>query len=116
MQYLYPYKNLQVSDKNEVLYVHKGVKVRKVNRVELLIPEPVFRKILDACDESGMSIHKVLYYSGRPCERCDPEITVYGMDGIGRRIKKGLLNLPESNGISIIEKAKNKKQCQNKQQ
>jgi hypothetical protein len=96
-----------MSEKNPVLYIHQGVKVRKLNRVELLLPEHVFRKIIDACEQSGMSIHKVLYYSGRPCERCDPEITVYGNDGIGRKIKKGLLNLPESNGVNIIQKAKN---------
>ena len=94
---------------NEVIYEHKGVSVRPLNRVTLLIPEPVFRQLIDACDESGLSIHKVLYFSGRPCERCAPQVMVYDKDGQPRMIKKGILNLPESNGINIIQKAKNKK-------
>jgi hypothetical protein len=97
-----------MKEKRPVLYVYKGVKVRQVNRVELLIPEPVFKKLIDATEESGMSIHKVLYYSGRPCERCDPEIRVYDTEGKPHVIKKGILNLPESNGINIIQKAKNR--------
>ena len=94
--------------KNQIIEYYKGVPVRRSNVLKLLVPEPVFKKIIDSCDETEMSIHKVLYYSGRPCERCDPEITVYGEDGIGRKIKKGLLNLPESNGINIVQKAKNR--------
>jgi hypothetical protein len=94
---------------NDVLYTHKGVSVRQLNRVELLIPEPVFKTIIDACAESGFSIHKVLYFSGRPCERCAPQVMVYDKDGQPRMIKKGILNLPESNGINIVQKAKNRK-------
>jgi hypothetical protein len=94
--------------KNEIKGYYKGVPLRQSNVVKLLVPEPVFKKLIDACDESGMSIHKVLYYSGRPCERCDPEIRVYDAEGKPHVIKKGILNLPESNGINIIQKAKNR--------
>jgi len=97
-----------MANSNPVLQVYKGIKIRKVNRVELQLPEPVFKRLIDAADESGMSIHKVLYYSGRPCERCDPEIRVYDAEGKPHVIKKGILNLPESNGINIIQKAKNR--------
>jgi len=98
-----------MAGRGEVIDIYKGVKIRRCNEVTLRFGVAEFKRIIDACEQSGLSIQKVLYYSGRPCERCDHEITVYGTDGIGRRIKKGLLNLPESNGINIIQKAKNRK-------
>jgi len=99
-----------MAGRGEVIDTYKGIKIRKCNEVTLRFGVAEFKRIIDACDQSGMSIQKVLYYSSRPCNACSPEILVYGEDGQPRRIKKGILNLPDSNGVNIIQKAKNN-QC-----
>lgn len=94
---------------NPVLYEYKGIEIRKYNRVELTFGEVSFKKIIDEVDETGLSIHKVLAYSGQPCDRCKgTSIMVYDKEGNEKKVKRGILHVPESNGISILQKAKNR--------
>lgn len=98
-----------MSKMNPVIEVYKGVNVRTTNVVKLVLSPVHFKKILDESDSTGLSIPKLLAYSGKPCDKCkDTCYTVYGDDGEPIRIKKGILHIPESNGISIIKKAKMK--------
>lgn len=92
---------------NPVLYQYKGVNIRKLNRVTLKLSEHHFKKIIDEVDNTGLSIHKVLAYSGKPCEKCmGTEVTAYDKNDNEIKVKKGLLHIPENNGINIIENSK----------
>lgn len=94
---------------NPVLYVYKGVNIRRYNKVQLTFGEVQFKKIIDEADGSDLSIHKVLAYSGKPCDRCrDTSVFVYDKEGNEKKVKRGILHVPEGNGIGIIQKAKNK--------
>lgn len=97
-----------MSVKNPVLFTYKGVNVRQYNHVKITVPPHVFQELIDAVDDTNMSMHKVLYFSSRPCERCEAFVTVYDKDGNAHRIKRGLFNLPDSNGVNIVQKAKNR--------
>lgn len=90
----------------EIICYHKGIPVRKSNRVVLKFSETTYKKLIDAAHESGFSIHKILYFSGRPCEKCEPMVTVYDKNGEPKKIQRGILNLPENNGINIVEQTK----------
>lgn len=96
---------------NPVIEIYKGVNIRKVNEVCLSLNPTYFKKIIDEVDRTGLSIPKVLAYSGKPCDKCkDTSIAVYDKDGNVTHVKKGILHVPDSNGVNIIEKAKCKKQ------
>ena len=91
-------------DNNPVIGVYHGVSIRRYNRITLKFGEVEFKKVLDEVVSSGLSIHKVLAYSGTPCERCKDTKFHSGEYSI----KKGLICLPESNGINIIQHAMKK--------
>ena len=92
----------------DILYYYKGIAIRKSNRHTFLFPEAAYKRLIDAAEETGLSIHKILYYSGRPCDKCPPQITVYDKNGKAKVLKKGILNEPDSNGVNIIEQSKNR--------
>ncbi len=95
---------------NPVLYQHKKVNVRRCNKVVLLFGEVAFKKMIDEVDKTGLSIHKILAYSGKPCERCKgTEVVIFDKNDNEVKIKKGLLHIPENNGTNIIQKANAKK-------
>jgi len=92
---------------NPVLEIFKGVKIRKWNTVELQLRDYAYKKLLNEVDSSGLSIQKVLAYSGQPCERCKGvDVQFLDKDGNLKKIKKGILQVPESNGVSILDKAR----------
>lgn len=92
---------------NPIIESYKGVNIRQVNEVKLSLNPIYFKRIIDEVDKTGLSIHKVLAYSGKPCERCkDIGVTIYNEEGEPINIRRGILHVPEGNGISILEKAK----------
>lgn len=96
---------------NPIIEVYKGVNIRNINEVCLSLSPTYFKKLIDEVDETGLSLHKVIAYSGQPCAKCkDTSVAVYDHEGNVKHIKRGILHIPESNGTNIIEKA-NKKTC-----
>jgi hypothetical protein len=94
---------------NSIIENYKGVNVRSVNIVKLRLDPVRFKKLLDEVDRTGLPIPKILAYSGKPCERCkDVCVVIYGKEGELIHIKRGMLHVAESNGNSIIDKAKNR--------
>jgi hypothetical protein len=95
---------------NPILYTYKGIVIRKYNRVELTFGEASFKKIIDEVDTTGLSIQKVLAYSGQPCEVCKgTTVSVQCKEGkqkVMREVRKGILHIPESNGTNLLLKAK----------
>lgn len=92
---------------NKVVEIYKDVNIRKCNRVALYFGISDFKKLIDAADDTGLSIHKILAYSGQPCEKCkNISVIIFDKDGDAKKIKKGILRMPENNGINIIQKAK----------
>jgi len=94
---------------NPVIEVYKGVNIRAINEVRLSLNPSYFKKIIDEVDKTGLSIHKVIAYSGKPCDRCkNTDVTVYDSDGNPKYVRRGILHIPDSNGVDIITKAKNR--------
>ena|SRR5690349_24622935 len=97
---------------NPVIEIYKGVNIRAINEVCLSLNPTYFKKIIDVVDETGLSIPKVIAYSGKPCEKCkDTSVIVYDNEGNPKYVKRGILHIPDSNGIDIITKAKNRNKC-----
>ena len=89
-----------------VVEVYKGVNIRKCNIVRLRLGVVAYKKILDIVESSGLSIQKVIAYSGKPCERCkDVDVIVFNKAGEEKKIKRGIVPIPQQNsGGNIIEK------------
>lgn len=93
--------------KNPVLESYKGVNIRQCNKVVLSFGKSQFKRLVDECEATGLSIPKVLYYSGQPCEKCkNYSVTFFDEDGNAKKVRKGILDMPGGSGIGIIEKAK----------
>ena len=95
---------------NPIIGTYKGVNIRKCNVVKIKMGIAEFKRMIDESESSGLSIPKVIYYTGKPCTRCE-NTNVFFLDKLGneQKVKRGLLSLPEGNGISIVEIAKLKK-------
>lgn len=94
---------------NPIIEIYKGVNVRTINEVKLPLGPIHFKRIIDESDKTGLSIPKLLAYSGKPCEKCkDICVVIYGKEGEVIHVRRGILHVPEANGISIIQKAKNR--------
>ncbi len=95
---------------NPVIEIYKGIEIRRTNTIRLRFGVVQYKKILDEVEETGLSIHKVIAYSGKPCDKCKGVDVVYydSCDNI-HKIKRGILAIPEGNGINVIQQAKNKK-------
>lgn len=95
---------------NSIIENYKGINIRTVNIVKICIDPVRYKKIIDEVEKTGLSIPKLLAYSGRPCEKCkDIRVVIYGKEGELIHIKRGILHVPESNGCDIISMAKNRK-------
>lgn len=94
--------------KNPVLYVYKGVKIRKWNKVDLMIDDSSFKEIIDVVELTGFSIKKVLSLSGQPCERCkNIDVVAFDRKGDPRTIRRGILKSPhQDSGKNVITHAK----------
>lgn len=90
-----------------IVEIYKGVKIRHCNRVVLKFGIADYKKIIDSVDSTDLSIGKILAYSGQPCDRCKGlEIVVFNKKNEQVGIKKGMLRVPENNGVNIIENNK----------
>lgn len=99
-----------MANKNKILGTHLGVPYRHCNRVVLKFGIVAFKKLIDEVEKTGLSLQKVIAYSGKPCERCkDVEVTIIDKNDNLVKIKRGILPIPENNGINIISQMKNKK-------
>lgn len=88
---------------NPILYQYKGVNIRKYNKVVFRVGENSFRKLIDETERTGLSCHKILAYTSRPCEICkSTDVTVYHEDR-KVNIKKGLLHVPQNSGVNITK-------------
>ncbi len=97
---------------DSIIENYKGVNIRTVNRVVISLDPVRYKKIIDEVEKTGLSIPKLLAYSGKPCEKCkDACVVIYGKEGELIHIKRGILHVPEGNGNSILDKAKNR--CKN---
>lgn len=93
--------------KNPVLESYKGINIRRCNKVALIFSKRQFKKIIDECESTGLSVHKMLYYSSQPCEKCkNYSVTFFDEEGNAKKVRKGVLDMPGGSGIGIIEKAK----------
>lgn len=102
-----------MAKENPIIGTYKGVSYRHCNRVVLKFGIAAYKKIIDEVDKSGLSIQKVLAYSGKPCDRCkDIEVTFFDKEDNEVKVKRGILPIPENNGINIIKQHKNIK-CRN---
>lgn len=99
--------------KNPVLYIYKGVRVRKWNKVDITIDDSSFREIIDAVERTGFSIKKILALSGKPCERClGMEVVAFDKKGDPHKIKRGILKAPQQDsGKNIIIHAQSHTTC-----
>jgi len=98
-------------ENNPVIQIYKGITIRKYNKVNLMMGEVQFKKLIDEVDRTGFSIPKILSYSSKPCDRCkDMMVVAYDKEGNEMLIKRGILSMhvPEGNGVDIITKAKNR--------
>ncbi len=92
-----------------IIEVYKGISIRSVNVVRIGLGPVHYKRIIDESEKTGLPIPKLLAYSGKPCEKCkDVCVIIFDKEGELVHIKRGLLHVPQSNGISIIEKAKNR--------
>jgi len=89
---------------NEVIEIYHGVKIRRSNRVVIKFGVVEFKRLIDQVAESNLSIHKVLAYSGMPCAKCQ-SIPVVATNAMGDevQIKRGILSVPEGNGLNILQ-------------
>lgn len=106
-------KSYEVCDTNPVIEVYHGVKIRKSNRVVMKFGVAEFKRLLDEVASSQLSIHKVLAYSGKPCSKCQstPVIATNAM-GDQVEIKRGILSVPEPNGVNMLQLLKVKSQAE----
>lgn len=94
---------------DSIIENYKGVNIRTVNRVVISLDPVRYKKLIDEVEKTGLSIPKLLAYSGKPCEKCkDVCVVIYGKEGELIHIKRGMLHVPETNGVDILTKAKNK--------
>lgn len=92
---------------NPVIEVYKGVQIRHCNRIWLKVGIAAYKQLIDISEETGLSVLKILHYSGKPCTRCkDVGVVVFTKEGEEKIIKRGILGLPEGSGISFVEQAK----------
>jgi len=91
-------------EKNPIVEVYKGVNIRHCNRVIIKMGIANFKRIIDASESTGLSIPKVLAYSGKPCETCKDIDVVVHKDKKDVKIKRGLLSVPSNNGSSIVKR------------
>ena len=92
---------------NPVIEVFLGVKIKEWNEVSILLKDYQYKKLLKEAHDSNQSLQKTIAYSGQPCERCKGmEVQFLDKDGILRKIKRGILQIPESNGTNIFDKIK----------
>lgn len=95
-----------MNKRNPVLECYKGIQIRSVNEVKLYLSPHHFKKIIDVVELTGLSIPKVIAYSGQPCEKCQHiGVTIYDDDGNPKNIKRGILPIPSNSGGNIIKKA-----------
>lgn len=105
---------------DDIVEWFQGVPIKKSgNRVVLKLGAVAYKKLLQAMSETGLSAYKVIAHSSKPCEKCQPDITIYNKDSKPVKIKRGLLSsyIPENNGINIIQQkqiqgAKSNTDCQ----
>ncbi|HUM53452.1 MAG TPA: hypothetical protein PK431_16660 [Chitinophagales bacterium] len=99
-----------MAKENPIIGTYKGVSYRHCNRIVLKFGIAAFKKIIDEVDKTGLSIQKVITYSGKPCDKCkDVEVTIFDKEDNLIKVKRGILPMPETNGINIITQYNNKK-------
>lgn len=92
---------------NPILERYKGIDVRRTNIIKLRFGVVQFKKIIDEVEETGLSVHKVLAYSGKPCDKCKGvDVVYYDSNDTPHNIKRGILAIPEGNGLNIFQQAK----------
>jgi len=100
---------------NPVIEEYKGVKIRRFNSVEFKFGIVQYKKILDEVESTGLSIHKLIAHSSQPCDKCKgSDVVFYDKNDNLCKVKRGILSIPESNGISIIQNARDKKEGKRK--
>lgn len=98
---------------NPVIEIYKGVKIRKQNRIKILLNQTEFKELLDYVVSTSLSVKRVLALSGTPCERCKGiDILCYDECGNSHKIKRGILKQPhQSSGLTIIKHAESNSTC-----
>lgn len=97
---------------DDIVEYFEGVPIRRSgNKIVLSLGAASYKKILIAMLETGLSAHKIIAYSSRPCDKCLPDVTIFNSSAQPVKIKKGILfdHFPETNGINIFQQKKQKK-------
>lgn len=95
--------------RNCVIEVYKGINIRQVNEVKLHLSPHHFKKIIDVVESTGLSIPKVIAYSGQPCEKCrNTCVMILDKEGNSKPVKRGILPIPGGSGLNIIQKGYDK--------
>jgi hypothetical protein len=89
---------------NPVLEIYRGVNVRRWNDVKFKVTAEAFKELLDLSESTGLSVKKIIAYSGQPCDRCKGMDVVVFTDAGTYRIKRGILKVPhQTSGHNIIQ-------------
>lgn len=99
------------SNENEIIEYYRGVPIRRCyQKIVLKVSVVTYKKMIDIVAETGLPMAKVLAYSGQPCEKCPNACVIaFNKNDEPVKIKRGILPIPETNGINIIQQYKNKK-------
>lgn len=96
-----------MSGYRQVIEVYKGVRIRRYNYLRMLFGVAEYKKLIDVAEDTGLSIKKILAYSGQPCEKCkNIEVVVFDKNNNPHRIKRGILSVPQNSGTCIFDKNK----------
>ena len=101
-----------MSNQNLVIETYKGIDIRKSNVIRFRVGANKFKELIDAVEETGLSIPKIIAMSSRPCDKCKGlHIIAYSSSGDEIKIKKGVLcdYTIMNSGVNIIEQSKHKK-------
>lgn len=89
---------------NPVVEIYKGIKIRKWNHVKFKIDIESYKELIDLSESTGLSLKKIIAYSGQPCDRCKGMDVIVFTDSATHRIKRGILKVPhQTSGNNIIQ-------------
>lgn len=91
---------------NDFIEIYKGVKIRKSNVIRIRVGERKFKELIDEVEKTKLSIPKIIWYSGKPCNHCKGVcVIVFNKNDDQVSIKRGILSdyTLMNSGTNIIQ-------------
>ena len=83
----------KLDETNPVIYVYRGVEIRKYPMVYLRVDPLTMQDIIDARLDTNLSDREILGHSSKPCSCCvNKGVRVYDKDDNLKEIKRGILS------------------------